>query len=537
MNRYPLRVEARRDEPLSRWLWLVKWLLLIPHSVVLAVLWVGFAVLTAVAYLAVLITGSYPRAIQAYDVGVLRWTWRVAYYGYQALGTDRYPPFTMADVPGYPARLHLDEPARPPRWLPLVAWLFAVPHLVLVGALTGGVTLALTAGDNGNGAPVGVVTAGVLIAGLALLFTGRYPRGLYDLLVGIARWNLRVIGYLALLTPYPPFRLDQGEREPDGDPRDPPPVHRGPREGSAVGPALALVAGVLLVLPAVGSAAAGGTLLAVESARDASGYVTSPVLPLSSATAAVTTEDIALRDTGTWTGLFADVGGVRITADSTTGKPVFAGIGRRADVDRWLAGTARDRITDVTGGTARYDRTGGAVTPVTAPAGQNFWLASVTGSSAAELTWRVTDGDFTVVLANADGSPGVAADVRAAAQVPDLTGAGAGLLIAGVVLGVLGILLIVLGGTGLGRRHSGRPTPPTPPTPPATPIPPAPPTPSATPIPAAPETPSASPRPSPQDGGAAPQEVGSQSQDGGSQSRDGGAPPRDGGLTGAVAPR
>ena len=129
MNRYPLRVEARRDEPLSRWLWLVKWLLLIPHILILAVLWVGFLVLTVVAYLAVLFTGRYPHAIQAYNVGVLRWAWRVNYYGYQALGTDRYPPFTLADVPDYPARLHLDEPARPQRWLPLVAWLFAMPHL------------------------------------------------------------------------------------------------------------------------------------------------------------------------------------------------------------------------------------------------------------------------------------------------------------------------------------------------------------------------------------------------------------------------
>ena len=132
MNRYPLRVEARRDEPLSRWLWLVKWLLLIPHFLILAVLWVGFAVLTGVAYLAVLITGRYPHAIQAYDAGVLRWTWRVGYYGYQALGTDRYPPFTLADVPDYPARVHVDEPARPPRWLPLVAWLFAMFCAVLL---------------------------------------------------------------------------------------------------------------------------------------------------------------------------------------------------------------------------------------------------------------------------------------------------------------------------------------------------------------------------------------------------------------------
>ena len=130
MNRYPLRVEARRDESLSRWLWLVNWLLLIPHYVVLVFLYAGLVVLTLVAYLAVLVTGRYPQAIAAYDVGVLRWSWRVGYYGYQVLGTDRYPPFTLADVPDYPARLVLDEPPHPPRWLPLVAWLLAVPHVL-----------------------------------------------------------------------------------------------------------------------------------------------------------------------------------------------------------------------------------------------------------------------------------------------------------------------------------------------------------------------------------------------------------------------
>ena len=108
MNRYPLRVEARRDETLSRWLWLVKWALLIPHYLILAVLWVGLVVLTLVAYLAVLFTGRYPAPIRAYNLAVLRWSWRVNYYGYQALGTDRYPPFTLADVPDYPARLHLE---------------------------------------------------------------------------------------------------------------------------------------------------------------------------------------------------------------------------------------------------------------------------------------------------------------------------------------------------------------------------------------------------------------------------------------------
>ena len=79
MDRYPVRVEAHRDETLSRWLWLVKWFLLIPHYFVLAVLWTGLVVLTVAVYLAVLFTGRYPASIRAYNTGVLRWSWRVGY--------------------------------------------------------------------------------------------------------------------------------------------------------------------------------------------------------------------------------------------------------------------------------------------------------------------------------------------------------------------------------------------------------------------------------------------------------------------------
>jgi hypothetical protein len=199
----------------------VKWFLLIPHYIVLAFLWVAFVVLTVVAYVAVLFTGRYPESIFTFNVGVLRWHWRVGYYGYQALGTDRYPPFTLADVPDYPAGLAIDYPPRTKRWLPLVAWLLALPQLFIIGALnsTGGWQIY----RNGSGREWASWTFGllgilVLVAALALLFTGRYPRGLFDLLVGIARWTLRVIAYVALLTAvYPPFRLDLGGDEPDGD--------------------------------------------------------------------------------------------------------------------------------------------------------------------------------------------------------------------------------------------------------------------------------------------------------------------------------
>jgi hypothetical protein len=144
-------------------------------------------------------------------------------------------------------------------------------------------------------------------------------------------------------------------------------------------------------------------------------------------------------------------------AAGTTGTAVFVGIARRSEVNAWLSGIAHHRIVGISTDNASYNRTAGATRRVAAPAAQDFWLASATGTNSATLDWQVTNGDFTVVLANANGSTGVAADVQAAAQVPDPSALGGALLTTGIVFGLLALALIAIGGIGLGRRHGGPP--------------------------------------------------------------------------------
>lgn len=204
----PVRLEVGADGTvLSRWLWLVKWLLVIPHYVILAFLWIGLMLATVVAFFAILITGGYPRALFDFNVGVLRWTWRVEYYAYGSLGTDRYPPFSLREVADYPAHLDIAHPEHLSRGLVLVkSWLLILPQLLVVGLFTGGMRLN-----------VGLAGLIAFYAGVSLLFTGRYPRGMHDLNIGLHRWAARVLAYGLLLTDvYPPYRLDQGDREPLG---------------------------------------------------------------------------------------------------------------------------------------------------------------------------------------------------------------------------------------------------------------------------------------------------------------------------------
>ena len=227
---YPARLFGELDPGLSRWMWLVKWFLAIPHFILLFFLWFAFAITTIVAGFAVLFTARYPRALFDFNVGVMRWNWRVAFYAYAAVGTDLYPPFTLKRT-AYPADFDVDYPERLSRGLVLVKWwLLSIPHLLLIAAFTN-TTWRWRADTNVDGTTY-VQDAGpsllgllVLIAAVILLFTGRYQRPLFDFILGIDRWIYRVLVYTALMRDeYPPFRLDQGPAEPVWPPEAGPPA-------------------------------------------------------------------------------------------------------------------------------------------------------------------------------------------------------------------------------------------------------------------------------------------------------------------------
>ncbi len=207
----PISLEGTLDPKLSRWMWLVKWLLAIPHFAVLMVLWIAFVVVTIAAGFAILFTGRYPAPLFEFANGVLRWNWRVAFYANGVLGTDSYPPFTLART-DHPATFEVSVPSTLSRWKVLVkSWLLALPHLIIVSLATGGTWAAWT---GGAGEAISLLGLLLLVAAVILLFTGVYRLGLFNVIMGAHRWMYRVFAYTALMRDeYPPFRLDQGALE------------------------------------------------------------------------------------------------------------------------------------------------------------------------------------------------------------------------------------------------------------------------------------------------------------------------------------
>jgi hypothetical protein len=187
---YPVRLQVAEPAKLSRWLWIVKWLLAIPNAIVLALVSIVYVFTLFFAWVATVVLGRYPRGLFDFNVGFLRWTTRLSSYT-TGLVTDQYPPFAMRDIPEYPVRVTAEYPGRVSRLKAFFRFFLALPHLVIVWLLNC-VWIALW-----------------LIAGVIILFTGRYQKDLFRFFVGIMRWNVRTTGYLILATDrYPPFSLE-----------------------------------------------------------------------------------------------------------------------------------------------------------------------------------------------------------------------------------------------------------------------------------------------------------------------------------------
>ena len=451
---YPVRVDATLDPELSRWLWLVKWLLAIPHYFVLFFLWIAFVAVSVVAFFGILFSGRYPRGLFDFNVGVLRWSWRVTYYAYGTLGTDRYPPFTLAEVSDYPAHLDIAYPAHLSRGLVLVKWwLLAIPHYLVVGIFLGGGTWALWQATDAHtsGAP-GLIGLIVLIAAVVLLFTGRYPQQLFDFVLGMNRWVLRVAAYAGLMTDeYPPFRLDMGGHEPVGGTMTVPPPTTRPvapptgRRGWTTFGVVALVIGSVLGLVSLGLLGAGGVATwATNTQRDATGFLTTSTRTFATSSYAVTSHAIDLgtsRDVVTSGDL---LGTLRIRATSTDpAKGVFLGVAPEAAVETYLAGVDHLAVTNWATGGTRAEAASGAA-PVTSPTDARIWSAQVSGPGTQTLTWHPTRGQWEVVVMNPNASAGVSVVADAGATVPDLGWIAGGLLAAGAILLIAAVVLIAV---------------------------------------------------------------------------------------------
>ena len=184
---YPLVFDVEYPERLSRWLIFVKWLLAIPHLIILYALIAVAEIITVIAWFAILFTGRYPKGMFEFVVGILRWDHN--FIAYTVLLRDEYPPFSLS-AGQYPVTYDVEYPERLSRLLIFFKWLLIIPNLIVLALV--GIAYYVT----------------LIIAWFAILFTGRYPEGLFKFAVGTLRWSARVNAYMFLLRDeYPPFSL------------------------------------------------------------------------------------------------------------------------------------------------------------------------------------------------------------------------------------------------------------------------------------------------------------------------------------------
>jgi hypothetical protein len=340
-------------------------------------------------------------------------------------------------------------------------WLLAIPHYIVVGLLVGGAGWVVRAGNDEHlvwGA--GLIGLLVLVAGVTLLFTGRYPQPLLDLVLGLNRWVLRVAGYAGLMTDrYPPFSLDQGGHEdrrgatllpPAPAPVDPspappasPPLRTSAWTGGRV---VSLVLGSLLVIIALVLGIPAAALLAASTgARDNDGFLMSDSQPMTTSTYALSSTNLALHMDGSPAFMpRAVLGDTKVSATSQNGKDIFVGIAPTWKVQGYLEGVEHSTFSQMmTSHEPRLTDHPG-VAPRTPPAEAGIWTAQSSGPGSQSVVWPPRNGDWSVVVMNTDGSAGVATEAEAGAEVP-VVGWVVGLLLTLAVLAlVAGVLLIVV---------------------------------------------------------------------------------------------
>lgn len=177
---YPVQLSFERAPTYSRLLIFVKWLLVIPHYIALMFLGIGAWMVIIVSWFAVLITGRYPRGMFDYMVGVQRWGLRAG--AYYMLLTDKYPPFSLQDDPSYPVHFDIEYPERIARWRPLVHWLLVIPAYIVAVLM------------------LYVAFFVDFLAWFAILITGRFPDGLFNIVTVALRWQANVVAYAYWMT-------------------------------------------------------------------------------------------------------------------------------------------------------------------------------------------------------------------------------------------------------------------------------------------------------------------------------------------------
>jgi uncharacterized protein DUF4389 len=190
---YPVTVGFQHDLTVSRWAIILNRILAIPHYLVIIVLAIGLLFAEIISFFTILFTKNIPDGLFNYMVMVNRYQWRVN--SYVLFMRWEYPPFDFSTEPidagTDSATLSVIKPAEYNRWLPLVKWLLAIPHVIVLYVLYLAVFVV------------------VIIAWFAVLFTGKWPEGMRNFVVGVFRWSIRVTAYTGFLVDdYPPFSLD-----------------------------------------------------------------------------------------------------------------------------------------------------------------------------------------------------------------------------------------------------------------------------------------------------------------------------------------